>query len=74
MTPWIPKDWSGYELTYRDRETDPSGHTLYEIRVENPGGVNRGVRQVTLDGEVLADADVPLRGGGRRHTVHVQMG
>jgi len=68
MDPCIPKDWSGYELTYRD------GETSYQIRVENPDGVNRGVKQMTLDGEPLSGRDIPLAGDGGQHRVHVLMG
>jgi len=68
INPCIPKDWSGYELTYRD------GKTLYQIRVENPEGINRGVKRVTLDGEVLPERAIPLLDDGRQHQVHVQMG
>jgi len=68
INPCIPKHWPGYEMTYRD------GETWYQIRVENPGGVNRGVRQVTLDGEVLSGGEVPLLGDGRQHKVRVLMG
>jgi cyclic beta-1,2-glucan synthetase len=68
IRPCIPKDWSGYELTYRD------GETSYFIRVENPDGVNRGVKRITLDGEVLSGEDVPLQDDGREHDVHVLMG
>ena len=67
IDPCIPKDWSGYELTYRD------GETSYRIRVENPDGVNRGVKQVTLDGEVLSAGEIPLLGDGRQHEVCVLM-
>jgi cyclic beta-1,2-glucan synthetase len=68
INPCIPKHWPGYEVTYRD------GATVYHIRVENPGGVNRGVRQVTLDGEVLPGVEVPLAGDGQPHEVRVVMG
>lgn len=68
IEPCIPKRWSGYEVTYRD------GATVYHICVENPDGVNRGVRQVTLDGKVLPDAEIPLAGDGQRHEVRVVMG
>jgi cyclic beta-1,2-glucan synthetase len=68
IDPRIPKDWSSYELTYRD------GETSYQILVENLDGVNRGVKQVTLDGEPLSGRDIPLQGDGRRHRVHVLMG
>jgi cellobiose phosphorylase len=44
INPCIPKRWSSYQLTYRD------GETIFQIRVDNASGLNRGVRQVTLDG------------------------
>jgi len=68
ISPCIPRDWPGYELTYRD------GETFYQIRVENPDGVNRGVKQVTLDGEALPGEEIPLLGDGRQHEVCVLMG
>jgi len=68
MDPCIPKDWSGYELTYHD------GETSYQVRVENPDGVNRGVKQVTLDGELLSGGDIPLLSDGRQHRVRVLIG
>jgi cyclic beta-1,2-glucan synthetase len=67
IDPCIPKDWPGYDLTYRN------GETSYRIRVENPGGVNRGVKQVTLDGEVLPGEEIPLLDDGRQHEVRVLM-
>jgi cyclic beta-1,2-glucan synthetase len=68
IRPCIPRDWPSYELTYRN------GETFYWIRVENPDGVNRGVKQVTLDGKVLSGGDIPLLDDGRQHKVHVLMG
>jgi len=74
IDPCIPKSWSSYELTYRHAET------VYQIHVENPEGVNRGVKQMTLDGEVLlerplgSDGEIPLLNDGQRHQVRVRMG
>jgi cyclic beta-1,2-glucan synthetase len=68
IDPCIPKDWPGYELAYRD------GETSYQIRVEKPAGINRGVKQVTLDGEVLPGGNIPLTADGQQHSVHVLMG
>ncbi len=68
IEPCIPKDWSGYTIEYRH------GKTLYRISVANPEGVNRGVCQVTLDGERLPTGKVPLLQDGKRHEVQVQMG
>jgi cyclic beta-1,2-glucan synthetase len=68
LNPCIPRNWSGFELTYRD------GDTCYEIRFENPQAVNSGVRLVTLDGEVVAGNSIPLQDDGRVHAVRVLMG
>jgi cyclic beta-1,2-glucan synthetase len=65
VDPCIPKDWPGFRATYR------RGSTSYDIRVENPRGVNRGVEQVRVDGEVLSDRRVPLADDGKRHRVRV---
>jgi cellobiose phosphorylase len=51
INPCIPKRWSSYQVTYRN------GETTFQIRVENPSGVNRGVRQVTLDGSLARQRD-----------------
>ncbi len=68
IDPCIPKHWPGYEVTYRN------GATVYHIRVENPAGVNRGVKQVTLDGKPLSGAEIPLAEDGQWHEVRVVMG
>ncbi len=38
IDPCIPVNWPGYQITYR------FGTTIYHIHVENPQGVNRGIR------------------------------
>jgi cyclic beta-1,2-glucan synthetase len=49
----IPKTWLSYQVTYR------VGNTTFQISVENPTGVNCGVKQVSLDGKVLNSEAVP---------------
>ena len=48
----------------------------YAVRVENPGGVNRGVIFATVDGIDLAERPVnlPLLDDGRRHEVLIKLG
>jgi cyclic beta-1,2-glucan synthetase len=72
IDPCIPRSWPGFELTYRYDGRLASSR--YEIRVENPEGVQKGVKQVTLDGKVMADNSVPLLEDGRSHRVEVLMG
>jgi cyclic beta-1,2-glucan synthetase len=51
-------------------------HTAtYEIVVENPHAVSRGVVSAELDGEPLADsASVPLQDDGATHKLRVVLG
>jgi cyclic beta-1,2-glucan synthetase len=68
INPCIPKNWGSYNLLYR------IGGTSFQISVENPTGVNRGVKEMTLDGKVLGGKEVPLIEDGLAHQVNVLMG
>jgi cellobiose phosphorylase len=50
------------------------GTTHYFVNVENPDGVNRGIRQIVLNGVSLPDNRIPLTDDGRQHEVGVLMG
>jgi cyclic beta-1,2-glucan synthetase len=67
VDPCIPESWPGFKLTYR------YGEAAYEISVENPDGVNRGVKQMELDGTVLPGHEIPLVDDGQQHAVRVLM-
>jgi cyclic beta-1,2-glucan synthetase len=74
LDPCVPKTWQGFEIVYRYRSA------RYEIAVENPDGVSRGIRNWTLDG-VLQSAPTPgnsvqmnLVDDGGTHHVHVTLG
>jgi len=68
LDPRIPAGWPGYTVTYRFRGT------CYAITVNNPDGVEQGIASVTLDGERLADDEIPLVDDGTRHQVVIRMG
>ena len=65
VDPRIPQGWPGFRMMYRN------GAAVYEIEVQNPGGVNMGVREVLLDGRVLADGVIPLSDAGEYEVVVV---
>jgi len=67
VDPCIPKRWRGFSLTYR------YGSAAYEVRVDNPRGVNRGVERVELDGQELDGFSVPLIDDGAEHEVVVTL-
>jgi hypothetical protein len=48
--------------------------TTYEFQVENPGRVNQGVQQVSLNGLTLPDKVIPLSQDSGKYTVLVIMG
>jgi cyclic beta-1,2-glucan synthetase len=70
LDPCIPKAWPGFNIVYRH------GSAIYEIHVENPDGVNRGIAHAELDGETLtgARARVALADDGKTHQVRVTLG
>jgi len=69
IDPCIPKHWKRFEIAYRH------GDTLYQISVENPQGVCRGVSRISLDGAQLpGEALVPLADDARDHNVQVVLG
>ncbi len=68
LDPCIPKHWPFCTLHYR------FGNSIYHLRIENPQRVNRGVCQVSLDGEILITDSFPLTADGREHQVLVSLG
>ena len=68
IDPCIPKAWRRYQVTYR------LGETSFQIEVENPAGVHRGIQQIKLDGRLLNENAVPLLDDGGRHQVQVLLG
>ena len=68
LAPCVPADWKRFEIVYRH------GATVYRIAVENPHGVERGVKGVWLDGIALPAAVIELVEDGGTHEVRVEMG
>jgi cyclic beta-1,2-glucan synthetase len=68
IDPCIPQDWRSFELTYRYKKT------VYQIFVENPDEVCKGVREIMLDGDTVNSYRIVLVDDGREHNVKVSMG
>ena len=70
LTPCIPKHWPHFEVVFR------YGSTRYEIVVENPHGVCRGITYVELDGQPLSEGPIPLplRDDGTTHRICAVLG
>ena len=67
IDPCIPKDWKEFDVTRFWR-----GAT-YQIHVENPNGVCKGVKEIYLDGKKIS-GNVPMQADAATHQVKVIMG
>ncbi|HBX71187.1 MAG TPA: glycosyl transferase, partial [Chloroflexi bacterium] len=63
VDPCILKDWPGFKVCRQFR-----GIT-YEIEVQNPGGLSKGVKSLMVDGTHVAGNVIPLFADGKIHKV-----
>ena len=70
LEPCIPRSWPRFEIMLRH------GASRYEIVVENPQGVQRGVAAAELDGMTIPvrPLSVPLKDDGAVHRLQVRLG
>ena len=69
IDPCIPRAWEGFSIAFRHRRT------RYDIRVENPHSVSRGVVAVEVDGVFLGGQPaVALVDDGGGHRIRVVLG
>ncbi len=68
IDPCIPAGWDGYKISRSFR------NAVYDIRIENPGHVCRGVKRVTADGREISGNVLPVFSDGRTHEVVVTLG
>lgn len=70
LDPCIPRSWPGFEITLRH------GASRYEIIVDNPTGVQRGVAAAELDGATIIarPLSVSLKRDGGIHRLQIRLG
>ncbi len=68
INPCVPKGFGDFELTRKFREG------TYNIKVVNPGNVEKGVKSITVDGKTLSGCVVPYEKGKTNYDVVVTMG
>ena len=66
IDPCICSQWKEYTVTRRFRGSE------YEIKIQNPDGVCKGIREILLDGQPLEGNLIPHTPG--KHTVTVTLG
>ncbi|MCB0284019.1 MAG: glycosyl transferase [Calditrichaeota bacterium] len=68
IDPCIPKAWNGFKITRKFRDA------VYEIEINNPAHVSKGVKTVKIDGNEINGTKLPVAEKGRRYKVEVIMG
>jgi len=70
LDPCIPKAWPGFEISLRH------GSARYEIQVDNPDGVGRGVASATIDATAITEKPFSLRlaDDGLTHRLRIRLG
>ena len=70
LAPCIPRHWPRFEIVFQH------GSTRYEIAVENPHGVSRGITHAEFDGQALPEGPirVPLHDDGTNHRIRAVLG
>ena len=71
LTPCIPEKWPGFEIVFK------YGSARYEILIDNPLGVSRGIARAQLNGETLPSGSqtrIPLVDDGNTHSVRLVLG
>jgi cyclic beta-1,2-glucan synthetase len=70
LDPCVPRAWPRFEIVFRYHSS------RYDIIVENPQGIARGVLSVTLDGAPLSGGGtaIPLADDSTTHHVRVVLG
>jgi len=69
IDPCIPRAWPGFSIVFRHRSA------RYDVMVENPEGVSRGVSSLELDGRpVDGSGEVVLVDDGASHRLRVVLG
>jgi cyclic beta-1,2-glucan synthetase len=70
LDPCVPRAWPRFEILFRYRSA------TYEIAVENPQGVSRGVSHAELDGVAVPERPlrIALMDDGKTHGLRVMLG
>ena len=68
LDPCVPRAWRGFTIVFRYHGA------RYDIAVENPSGVTRGIARMELDGDTVPGNVIPLVDDGATHRVLVILG
>lgn len=68
IDPCVPSDWDGYRVRRKFR------NAVYDIKVNNPDKVCKGINQIKVDGKEIEGNKVPIFSDAKMHEVEVTLG
>jgi cellobiose phosphorylase len=68
VDPSIPSQWTGFRVMRKFR------NAVYQIEVQNPDKVSKGVKSVIIDGKAHDNNLLPVFSDGKPHQVKIVMG
>lgn len=68
VDPCIPKDWDGFKISRKFRDKK------FNIEVENPSRISKGVKEIILNGESIKNSYIPLDKCAEENNVTVILG
>jgi cellobiose phosphorylase len=68
IDPCLPKSWKKLVINRIFRGAQ------YEIFIENPNGVSRGIKSIEFDGKKISGNLLPICSDGKKHQAHVILG
>ena len=68
IDPCIPKHWKSCRITR------PFRNAVYDIKIENPDGIERGIKEIYVDGKKILGNLIRPHNDGKVHAVKVIMG
>ena len=67
IDPCIPKEWKKFKIGSKFRGS------IYHITIKNPQGINKGVKCLYLDGELIDGNKIPISKDKEVHQVEVEL-
>ncbi|MDR1585539.1 MAG: glycosyl transferase [Prevotellaceae bacterium] len=67
INPCIPADWKEFCISRKFRGA------VYRIRISNPNGNMKGIKQILIDGKIITGNLLPLMPAGKVYDVQVEM-
>ena len=68
VDPCVPKAWKTFTVTRKFRDS------VYEITVNNPKGVSKGIKFMKVDGTQVGGNKIPDYHDGKTHSVEAELG